>query len=50
LNIGCLKKLLISDKSRAVNIKGVQLGAIAQELQKVLPDCVKEEMNWCNVT
>jgi len=27
----------------AVNITGVQLGVIAQELQAVLPDCVKEE-------
>jgi len=31
------------DKSNAVNITGVQLGPIAQELQQVLPDCVKEE-------
>lgn len=27
----------------AIDVKGVQLGAIAQELQAVLPDCVKEE-------
>ena len=31
------------DKSNAVNITGVQLGPIAQELQQVLPDCVKTE-------
>jgi len=31
------------DKSNAVNIKGVQLGPIAQELAEVLPDCVKTE-------
>jgi hypothetical protein len=31
------------DKSNAVNITGVQLGAIAQEIQAVLPDCVKTE-------
>jgi hypothetical protein len=30
-------------KSQAVAIEGVQLGVIAQELQAVLPDCVKEE-------
>ena len=30
-------------KENAVNISGVQLGAIAQELQEVLPDCVKTE-------
>jgi hypothetical protein len=29
--------------SDAINVKGVQLGVIAQELQKVLPDCVKEQ-------
>jgi len=27
----------------AINIKGVQLGVIAQELQTILPDCVKTE-------
>ena len=27
----------------AINIKGVQLGAIAQELQLILPECVKTE-------
>ena len=27
----------------AINIQGVQLGAIAQELQTILPDCVKQE-------
>ena len=27
----------------AIDIKGVQLGAIAQELQAILPDCVKTE-------
>ncbi len=27
----------------AINIQGVQLGAIAQELQAILPDCVKQE-------
>jgi hypothetical protein len=31
------------DKSTAINITGVQLGVIAQELQTVLPDCVKTE-------
>jgi hypothetical protein len=31
------------DKSNAVNITGVQIGPIAQELQQVLPDCVKTE-------
>ena len=31
------------DKSNAVNITGTQLGVIAQELQTVLPDCVKTE-------
>ena len=31
------------DKSNAVNITGIQLGAIAQELIEVLPDCVKTE-------
>ena len=31
------------DKSNAVNITGVQLGPIAQELAQVLPDCVKTE-------
>lgn len=29
--------------THAVNIQGVQLGAIAQELQTILPDCVKQE-------
>ena len=29
--------------SSAIDIKGVQLGAIAQELQAILPDCVKTE-------
>ena len=27
----------------AIEIKGVQIGAIAQELQSILPECVKEE-------
>jgi hypothetical protein len=31
------------NKSNAVNISGVQLGAIAQEIQAILPDCVKTE-------
>jgi len=31
------------DKSCAVNITGLQLGPIAQELAQVLPDCVKTE-------
>ena len=31
------------DKSNAVATTGVQLGPIAQELQQVLPDCVKTE-------
>ena len=31
------------DKSHAINIQGVQLGPIAQELQSILPDCVKTE-------
>ena len=31
------------DSKNAIDIKGVQLGAIAQELQAILPDCVKEE-------
>jgi hypothetical protein len=30
-------------KESAIDIKGVQLGAIAQELKEILPDCVKEE-------
>ena len=30
-------------KEQAIDIKGVQLGAIAQELQAILPDCVKTE-------
>ena len=30
-------------KEQAIGIAGVQLGAIAQELQAVLPDCVKTE-------
>jgi len=30
-------------KESAIDIKGVQLGAIAQELALVLPDCVKTE-------
>ena len=30
-------------KNQAIDKQGVQLGAIAQELQQVLPDCVKEE-------
>jgi len=30
-------------KQNAVNITGTQLGVIAQELQQVLPDCVKQE-------
>ena len=29
--------------SSAIDIKGIQLGAIAQELQAILPDCVKTE-------
>jgi len=31
------------DSKNAIDISGVQLGVIAQELQAVLPDCVKEE-------
>ena len=31
------------DPKNAIEIKGVQLGAIAQELQQILPDCVKTE-------
>ena len=31
------------NESNAVKIEGVQLGVIAQELQQVLPNCVKEE-------
>ena len=31
------------DKSNVINIKGVQIGLIAQELAEVLPDCVKTE-------
>jgi len=31
------------DQSNAINKAGVQLGVIAQELQEVCPDCVKEE-------
>ena len=31
------------DKSNAVDVVGVQLGPIAQELQPILPDCVKIE-------
>ena len=31
------------DPQNAIAIQGVQLGVIAQELQQVLPDCVKEE-------
>ena len=30
-------------KESAIDIKGVQIGAIAQELALVLPDCVKTE-------
>ena len=30
-------------KEQAINIQGVQLGAIAQEIQAILPDCVKTE-------
>ena len=30
-------------KSQAIDIKGVQLGAIAQEIQAILPECVKTE-------
>jgi hypothetical protein len=30
-------------KEQAIDIKGIQLGAIAQELQQILPDCVKQE-------
>ena len=30
-------------KENAIDIKGIQLGAIAQELAQVLPDCVKTE-------
>jgi hypothetical protein len=30
-------------KEQAIDVKGVQLGAIAQELQVILPDCVKTE-------
>jgi len=30
-------------QNQAINIAGVQLGAIAQELQQILPDCVKTE-------
>ena len=30
-------------QNQAINISGVQLGAIAQELAQVLPDCVKTE-------
>jgi len=31
------------DSKNAINVKGVQLGAIAQELALILPDCVKTE-------
>ena len=31
------------EPQNAIDIKGVQLGAIAQELQTILPDCVKTE-------
>ena len=31
------------EPQNAINIKGVQLGAIAQELKEILPDCVKTE-------
>jgi hypothetical protein len=31
------------DSKNAINIAGVQLGAIAQELKEILPDCVKTE-------
>jgi hypothetical protein len=30
-------------KEQAIQKQGVQLGVIAQELQKVLPECVKQE-------
>jgi len=30
-------------KDQAVEVKGIQLGAIAQEIQAILPDCVKTE-------
>ena len=32
-------------ESAVIDIQGIQLGAIAQELQMVLPDCIKEELN-----
>ena len=31
------------DPTCAIGIEGVQIGVIAQELQKILPNCVKEE-------
>jgi hypothetical protein len=31
------------ETKNAIDIKGIQLGVIAQEIQQVLPDCVKEE-------
>ena len=31
------------EPQNAIDIKGVQLGAIAQELQAILPECVKQE-------
>jgi len=31
------------DSKQAIDKKGIQLGAIAQELQQVLPECVKQE-------
>ena len=31
------------DSKQAINKTGIQLGAIAQELQQVLPECVKQE-------
>ncbi len=33
--------------SSAVDKEGVQLGVIAQEIQKILPDVVKEETTGC---
>jgi rRNA-processing protein FCF1 len=32
-------------QNSAINIQGVQIGAIAQELEAVIPECVKQELN-----
>jgi hypothetical protein len=43
LSIDLQVKLLIYLKHKLIDKQGVQLGVIAQEIQQVLPDMVKEE-------